>query len=205
MKRLAIAIPVAALLLGAAACSDDGGNAEDPVDTAAQEETSADESTTPVELDLEEAGGACTLIDGDLLDSVTGEHFRFASGGPEPDGEEEDAPAQLSCAVQTGEAAYPDLTTFIAPTDASADVYKDEEPGDSEEIEDLGDAAYWIVHTEDTGAGPALELGWLADGNMFEMRYTTPEGTEAGTVEELVPGFTDLAKSINQANADAAE
>ncbi|WP_030162449.1 hypothetical protein [Glycomyces sp. NRRL B-16210] len=200
MKRLILA--PALMLLALAACSDDGGDVDEPVDTAADDATPSQESNDPVELDLAEADGACPFIDSAVLNATTGEEFRFASGGPGEAADDEDPPAQLTCAVQTGEAAYPDLTLFIIGTEASAEVYEDELNDNAESIDDLGEAAYWIVHTEDTGAGPALEMGWYDGGTIFEMRYTTPAETEAATVEGLVGGFTELAVGIAQSYAD---
>jgi len=202
MRRLLFA-PAAALLLALAACSDVEMPGGDPADTAANEASDSAGASAPVELDLADAEGACPFIDSDVLNSTTGEDFRFASGGPGEVAEGEEAPAQLTCAVQTGEAAYPDLTVFIIGTDASVEVYEDEISGDAESIDDLGEAAYWIVHTEDTGAGPALEMGWYDGGTIFELRYTTPEQTQPEAVDALVAGFTDLAKGIAQAHADA--
>ncbi|SDD34950.1 hypothetical protein [Glycomyces harbinensis] len=201
MKAARALLP-ALMLLALAACSDDEEPAEDPADTAANEATDAAEETGPVELDLADAEGACPFIDSALLNSTTGEDFRFASGGPGEDAGE-DTPAQLTCAVQTGEAAYPDLTLFVIGTDASVEVYEEELSDDTESVDDLGEAAYWIVHTEDTGAGPALEMGWYDGGTIFELRYTTPEGTDPAAVEGLVAGFTDLSKGIATAHADA--
>ena len=199
MKRALIAAPL--LLLALAACSDDGQPEEDPVDTAGNETTTEAEPTEPVELDLAEAEGACPFIDSAKLNSITGEEFRFASGGPGEGAETEDAPAQLTCAVQTGEAAYPDLTLFIIGTEATVEVYEDELADGAETIDGLGEAGYWIVHTEDTGAGPAMEMGWYDGGTIFEMRYTTPEGTDAAAVTDLVAGFTELAQGIATAYA----
>lgn len=202
MKRALIAVPVA-LLLALAACSGDGEpEGGEPVDTAANE-SSATESqpTEPVELDLAEAEGACPFIDSAQLNTITGEDFRFASGGP---GEAaEDAPAQMTCAVQTGEAAYPDLTLYIIGTEAGVEVYEESLADAAETIDGLGEAGYWILHTEDTGAGPALEMGWFEAGTIFEMRYTTPEGTDPAAVSDLVAGFTELAKGIATAHAAA--
>jgi hypothetical protein len=203
MKRLLIAVP-AALLLLLGACSDETGPGAEPADTAANEPSSAPEDTAPVELDLADAAGACPYIDSALLNSTTGEDFRFASGGPGETEGEEGAPAQLTCAVQTGEAAYPDLTLFIIGTDATVEVYEDELADGTEAVDGLGEAAYWIVHTEDTGAGPALEMGWYDGGTIFEMRYTTPAGTDPAVVEGLVAGFTELAVGIAAAHAEAA-
>ncbi|WP_156925761.1 hypothetical protein [Glycomyces arizonensis] len=198
MRRLA-AIP-AVLLLALGACGDGEDEPEGPVETADTEQSPSIDPSETVELDLESAGGACPFIDGAQLNSITGEDFRFASGGPEED-TGEDAPDQATCAVQTGEAAYPDLTLFIIGTDASVDVYKEQAPEDSKSTEGLGEAGYWIVHTEDTGAGPALEMGWYDGGDIFEMRYTTPEGTDPAAVEALVNDFAGLANGINDAHA----
>ncbi|MCC3764900.1 hypothetical protein K3N28_17720 [Glycomyces sp. TRM65418] len=198
MKRALIAVP-AALLLALAACSDDGEPEDgDPADTAANTATSEEASTGPVELDLTEADGACPLIDSAQLNSVTGEDFRFASGGS---GEDAETPTQMTCAMQTGEAAYPDLTLFVIGTEASVEVYEEELTDGVETVDGLGEAAYWIVHTEDTGAGPALEMGWYDGGTIFEMRYTTPEATDAAAVNALVPGFTELAQGIAAAHS----
>jgi hypothetical protein len=200
MKRALIAIP-AAFLLALAACSDDGTpSGEEPVDTAAQETSEESSASEPVELDLADAAGACPLIDSATLNSVTGEEFRFASGGPGEAAEDEDAPAQLTCAVQTGEAAYPDLTLFVIGTEAAVEIYEEELADGTEAIDGLGEAGYWIVHTEDTGAGPALEMGWYDGGTIFEMRYTTPVDTDAAVVNGLVAGFTELAKGIAAAH-----
>jgi hypothetical protein len=202
MKRALIAVS-AAFLLALAACTDDGTpSGEEPVDTAAKESSESSTPSAPVELDLADAAGACPLIDGATLNSVTGEDFRFASGGP-GEAEGEDAPAQLTCAVQTGEAAYPDLTLFVIGTEAKVEVYEDQLADGTESIDGLGEAAYWIVHTEDTGAGPALEMGWYNGGTIFEMRYTTPVDTDPAVVTDLVPGFTELAKGIAAAHAEA--
>ncbi|MDA1360828.1 hypothetical protein O1R50_14455 [Glycomyces luteolus] len=204
MKRALIAIPVA-FLLALAACSDDGSpSGEEPVDTAAQESSEESSPTEPVELDLADAAGACPLIDSATLNSVTGEDFRFASGGPGETAEDEEAPAQLTCAVQTGEAAYPDLTLFVIGTEATVEIYEEELADGTEAIDGLGEAAYWIVHTEDTGAGPALEMGWYDGGTIFEMRYTTPVDTDPAVVNDLVAGFTELAKGIAAAHAEQA-
>ena len=203
MKRALIAIP-AAFLLALAACSDDGSpSGEEPEGSAADSSSEASAPTEPVELDLADAAGACPLIDSATLNSVTGEEFRFASGGPGEAAEGEEAPAQLTCAVQTGEAAYPDLTLFVIGTEAKVEVYKEELADGTEEVDGLGEAAYWIVHTEDTGAGPALEMGWYEGGTIFEMRYTTPVETDPAVVNELVGGFTELAKGIAAAHAEA--
>jgi hypothetical protein len=203
MKRLLIAVP-AALLLLLGACSDEADpTGGDEADAAANEGDASEEGSAPVELDLADAAGACPYIDSALLNSTTGEDFRFASGGPGAV-EGEEAPAQLTCAVQTGEAAYPDLTVFIIGTDASVEVYEDELADDTEAVDGLGEAAYWIVHTEDTGAGPALEMGWYDGGTIFEMRYTTPVGTDPAVVEGFVGGFTELAAGIAAAHTEAA-
>ena len=211
MRRIAAAAAAAATLLALASCSEDSPDEpadEEPVDTAANEESPAGTESGPVELDLEDAEGACPYIDSELLDAITGEEFRFASGAPTSADEEaaeedeSDVPDQATCAVQTGEAAYPDLTLFIIGTEASPEVYEDELSDGAETFDDLGEVAYWIVHTEDTGAGPALEMGWYDGGDIYELRYTTPEGTEPEVVEELVSGFTELAVSINAASSE---
>ncbi|HLU26820.1 MAG TPA: hypothetical protein VKZ65_00175 [Glycomyces sp.] len=202
MRRLA-AIS-AGLLLALGACGDGEEEPEDPVETADTEASPPAEPSGPVELDLENAGGACPFIDGEQLNSLTGEDFRFASGGPEEGTEDEDTPDQATCAVQTGEAAYPDLTLYIVGTDASVEVYQDQAPPeDAAETDGLGEAGYWLVHTEDTGAGPALEMGWYLDGDIFEMRYTTPEGTDPAAVEGLADGFAQLALGITDARVAA--
>ncbi len=203
MKRALIAVP-AALLLALAACSDDGAPEDgDAANSAANESTSSAESAGPVELDLADAAGACPFIDSATLNTVTGEDFRFASGGPGEVAEGEEAPAQLTCAVQTGEAAYPDLTLFVIGTEAEVETYEESLADGSETIDGLGEAGYWILHTEDTGAGPALEMGWYDGGTIFEMRYTTPLDTDAAVVTELVAGFTELAQGIAASYAEA--
>lgn len=200
MRRLAL-IP-AALLLALGACGDGEDEPGDPVETADTEQTPSIDPSEPVELDLEGAGGACPLIDGSKLNEITGEDFRFASGGPEEGESQEDAPDQATCAVQTGDAAYPDLTLYVIGTDASVEVYEENSiPEGAETTEDLGEAGYWIVHDEDTGAGPALEMGWYDSGDFFEMRYTTPAETDPAVVEDLVDGFTELAVGINDSHA----
>jgi hypothetical protein len=217
-NRLA-AVPAALVLaLGAAACGgDEELPIEEPIDTAANNNgEDVAEPSEPVGLDLIAAGGACPLIDSELLEAVTGEEFRFASGWPnddEPadeegeneDGEEPDPGVveRVSCAIQTGDGMYPDLTFVLYPTEVSDEVYVEELSDRATELEDLGEAAYWIVHTEDTGAGPSMEMGWLDVGFLFELRYTAATETEPDVVEAMIEGFAGLAADINAAFAEA--
>jgi len=46
-------------------------------------------------------------------------------------------------------------------------------------------------------------MGWYNGGTIFEMRYTTPVDTDPAVVTDLVPGFTELAKGIAAAHAEA--
>ncbi|QSB06379.1 hypothetical protein [Natronoglycomyces albus] len=201
LPRAGVAV-LAASLLALASCSSDAdpdaNGDQDPADVEQTNDAEDEGNGEPaeLELDLEAAGGICALIDPELLTSATGVEFTSASGFY--DGGEDIG----SCAVQTNVGTFPDLTLALAAAEVSPETFEDEMVSDAEELDDLGDAAFELFLSGGDTSGPALEIGWLSDGYVFEMRYTSAEGTELDDLEDSSADLLELAQAIDAAWED---
>ncbi|WP_025273981.1 hypothetical protein [Haloglycomyces albus] len=187
-------------LLFATGCGDSSEPDDDSLEGDLTEDESPSESSEPVELDPEAAGGLCPLIDADRLMEITGDDFKYASGYPNEDTDaDEEEYDESTCVFKTAEGSFPDVTLANGSGAVSVETYTDREiPDDAEPIDDLGDIGYVLTVSEETGAGPAVYLGWLseADDVWFELRYTAADDADTEDIYDHSDDFVELARDI---------
>jgi hypothetical protein len=170
-----------ALLLGVAGCGGtraqaDGGHA-DPAP-----------SRWPAAI----AGGACQLLDYDVIAAAIGVQFDVAAAGT--------SAATFTCVVQRTAADLPDLSLAVTATQADPTTFKTSvQPKSSATVTDLGKVGYSVPVAATKDAGPGLEVGWLSGNQrLIVLRYRSPSGTAAGDLTALLPKLVDLARKIDQ-------
>lgn len=145
--------------------------------------------------DAAAAGGLCEHLTFDSLSEATGEDFSVAESGGDSE--------VTSCVVQTTAGSFPDVTLTKAQTATDTEIYEAEiPPDDSESIDDLGDSAYGAVRDAVDGGGPVVEVGWLAEGQMYSLRYTT---TSEATEDEAAAALDGLIESVREIDASLHE
>ena len=195
MKWTGLIAVAAATALVASGCGDLPTDEAGPTDreppTQAEPETESMGSAA-------EAGGICELLDFATLSEATGDNFSVASAGGEGE--------VTSCVIMTTKGSFPDITLTKAKTATDADTYRSEiPPGDAEDVDDLGNAAYSALREEIDGSGPIVEIGWLTDGHMYSLRYTSAEGTEEDLVRGAVDPLVAVARAADRLSAAEAE
>lgn len=135
------------------------------------------------------AGGACQLLDFGLLERMLGAHYTVAAAA----GKE----TTLTCVARTVSAPYPQVTLSVAPSIADVAVFQSMiKPKDSVVVEGLGKVAYRMTLPPAEGAGPGLEVGWLAaNARLLWLRVTVPSG---GNTDELALRLVVLAQEIDK-------
>ncbi|GAA4732672.1 hypothetical protein Prum_024570 [Phytohabitans rumicis] len=178
MRRLG----AAALLLLVAGCGKEAA-ADTPLPPPAPE---------TVALPAAAAGGACQLLDYDVIEQLLGTRFDVAAARRVKD--------TYTCVVQSGGAARPDLVLSVTTTQADADIFEDEvTPDGADELTGLGKAAYREVRAAGGGVGPSVEVAWLTDdARMIIMRYTFATGQPKSAASALGPKLVNLAKKVDK-------
>ncbi|WP_412539756.1 hypothetical protein R8Z50_28545 [Longispora sp. K20-0274] len=137
------------------------------------------------------AGGACELLDYEVVAQALGERFQVAvSGGVAP---------AATCVLKQVDSRFPDLTLAVAPTKADAKVFASTvTPKGAPTVAGLGKAAYSRTLPPDGAGGHTVEVGWLsANSRMLTVRYTLPAGGDAAAAGALAPKLAELAKKID--------
>jgi hypothetical protein len=148
----------------------------------------------PGRLPAEYAGGACQLMNFDLVKASLGVDFDVAGAGNVDD--------SYTCVLQKVKAPLPDLTLSVTPTVADTGLFHDKViPKGATVLSELGKLGYSRTLPGSGGAGPVAEVGWLSgNGRLMVLRYRGASGTSAGDVSALVPKLVDLAKKVDQAS-----
>ncbi|CAM3416978.1 hypothetical protein STSO111631_18460 [Stackebrandtia soli] len=103
----------------------------------------------------------------------------------------------VSCVLLTTAGSLPDITFTKASTAADADTYWSEiAPDSADKIEDLGKTAYSALRKKVKGGGPVVEIGWLTDGHMYSLRFTTAKGTSKDDASATVKPLVKVARAI---------
>jgi hypothetical protein len=174
--------PIVVMLLGLAGCAgtgtDSGADAVQPAGTR---------------WPAGAAGGACQLLDYDVVESTVGTRFDVSAAGSEKD--------TYSCVLQQTTASFPDLTLAVTATSADVAAFRAAfVPKNATLVPGLGKVGYSASRPASGGGGPAVEVGWLAgNGRLLVLRYRFPRGTPGSKTSPIIPRLVDLARRIDDA------
>lgn len=137
------------------------------------------------------SGGACQLLDYDIVEAAIGVRFAVAAAAANA--------ATFTCVLQPDDASVPDLSLAVTATEADMSVFRSTViPKGGTPIEDLGKVGYRIGVPASATAGPGVEVGWLSGNQrLMVLRYHSATGTAPGDVDALAPKLVDLAKKID--------
>ena len=181
--RLGAAAVLALASVLASGCS---GNAN--ADSGGQQHPSGTRAPQPAAL----SGGACQLLDYDVVEAAIGVRFAIAASAT--------SRATFTCVLQPdGGADVPDLSLAVTATEADMSVFRSTVvPRGGTTIEDLGKLGYRVGVPASATAGPGVEVGWLsANQRLMVLRYRSATGTAQGDVDALAAKLVDLAKKID--------
>ena len=179
---VAVGALAAGAVLAASGCS---GNANAVADKAPT--TAASTIRPPAAL----AGGACQLLDYDVVEAELGVRFALAASATNA--------ATFTCVLQPAGADEPDLTLAVTATVADESVFRTSVvPKGATVLSDVGKIGYQIGVPAAAGVGPGLEVGWLsANQRLMLLRYHSAEGSAAADVNALAPKLLELARKID--------
>lgn len=137
------------------------------------------------------AGGACLLLDYNVINQSLGTAFSVAASADKDD--------TFTCVVQSAQASYPDLTLAITATDlAVSDFQSDVVPKGAKAISKLGRIGYEIQRPAADGVGPTLEVGWLSgNARLIVLRYATAANASSKDVAALAAELVTLARVVD--------
>jgi hypothetical protein len=146
---------------------------------------------SPVRQPAAVAGGACQLLDYDVIEAQLGVRFDISASST--------SDATYTCVVQPASAELPDLSLAVTASEADATIFKSTvAPKGGTPVSDLGKVAYSAGIPAGDGAGPGLEVGWLSGNQrLITLRYRGADGTAGGDVDALQPKLVALAKKID--------
>ena len=178
-------VAVAAALLVTALAAGCSGNAN--ADSGGPTHPTGTPTRQPAAL----SGGACQLLDYDIIEAAIGVRFAVAAAATNA--------ATFTCVVQPGDAGLPDLSLAVTATEADMSVFRSTViPKGATTIEDLGKIGYRAGAPASAAAGPGLEVGWLSGNQrLMVLRYRSATGTAQGDVDAMAPKLVDLAKKID--------
>lgn len=142
----------------------------------------------------EYAGGACQLMNFDLVNGALGGSFDIAGAG--------DIDDTYTCVLQRLNGTLPDLTLAVTPTLADTSIFRDKVvPKGATVLSDLGKLGYSRSLPASGGAGPGAEVGWLSGNQrLMVLRYRSATGTATGDANAIMPKLVTLAKKVDQAS-----
>ncbi len=163
-----------------------------PSDRASTARPSAPSTTAPdVPGQAAFAGGACLLLDFNVIRSVLGTAFDVAAAA--------DTGGTYSCVVQGTAASHPDMALSITATDLTAAEFKaNAQPDGARPVTALGTIGYEIRNPAPSGAGPVIEVGWLSGNDrLIVLRYTCATNVSAAAVAALEPKMIKMAQTVD--------
>jgi len=186
-RRIAHAVPATALAaLLTAGCAGTGPG------TAGATARPSGPLASPTRYPAAVAGGACQLVDYDVITADTGAVFDVAAA--------DQVNETYTCVLQRQGASLPDLSLSVTsvqdldPTTFKAKV----QPKTATAVPDLGKLGYSVVRPATGGAGPAVEVGWLSGNQrLIVLRLRTAAGTGQDQARDLVPKLVVLARTID--------
>lgn len=137
------------------------------------------------------AGGACQLMNFDLVNGALGSSFDVAGAGESGD--------TYTCVLQRIDKELPDLSLAVTPTLADTSIFHDKVvPKGATVLSDLGKLGYSRTVPASGGAGPGAEVGWLSGNQrLMVLKYRSATG---GDATDILPKLVALAKKVDQAS-----
>lgn len=197
MKRLGRRVPVArgvaaavaavVLAVALAGCQAANASAGTPAPTTPPSVGASAAPPSPAAL----AGGACLLMDYDTVHKALGIAFTVAAAA--------DTSGSYTCVLRAVTANLPTLVLAITATDLSAaEFLTDVQPAGATAVTSLGKVGYVRQLAAASGAGPAIEVGWLSGNDrLITLRYTSPKGTAADQLDGLTTQMVGLARHVD--------
>ncbi len=138
------------------------------------------------------AGGACQLLDYDVVAADLGTVFDIAAAGQVDE--------TYTCVLQQQGASLPDLALSVTSVqDLDATTFKAKlQPKGATAVTGLGKLGYSLVRPAAGGTGPVVEVGWLSGNQrVILLKLRTVAGTSTDQAKELVPKVLVLARTID--------
>ena len=182
-RRRLVAVAAALLVTAlAAGCSGDAN-----ADSGGATHPSGPPTRQPAAL----SGGACQLLDYDVVEATIGVRFAVAAAATNA--------ATFTCVLQPDGAGLPDLSLAVTATEADNSVFRSTViPKGATTLEDLGKVGYRAGVPASATAGPGVEVGWLSGNQrLMVLRFHAATGAGAGDVDAMAPKLVDLAKKID--------
>ena len=179
MRKL---VSVLALVMSVAGCTDHSASANH----AAAPTTSAPPPAT-----AGDAGGACQLVDYDMIKATLGLDFGVAAAAQHDN--------TYTCVTQARGASFPDLVLAVTATSADETIFKSTvQPKGATAVAGLGKLGFSTTFPAAGNAGPGVEVGWLAgNGRLLDLKLRLAASATPEQVTEAVPRVVALAKKID--------
>jgi hypothetical protein len=154
-----------------------------------------------------EAGGLCRRLNYGMVAAAVGVRFEIAAASGTSGSEQ-------ACVLQRIGVAAPDLTLAVIPealaeeepadgdTEAAtvtspAEAFRaDFQPAGANAVTALGNAGYSQVTAAESGSGPRVEVGWLADDTVYLLSFTATRSTSPAAARKVLPGLVGLARQL---------
>jgi hypothetical protein len=179
--RRFVVLVCAVALLSTAACTDESASAN-----------RAAPAPKPVSLaPAAAAGGACQLLDWDMIKTALG--FTFAVAAAAQQGN------TFTCVTQGHGASLPDLMLAVTATTADASVYTSTiQPKGATAVPGVGKVAFSLITAAGADAGPGVEVGWLAgNSRIIDLRLRLATKATPQDAQAAVPKLVELAKKVD--------
>jgi hypothetical protein len=137
------------------------------------------------------AGGACRLLDYDVVDRILGVRFEVAAASQSAN--------SFSCVLQVRTASYPDLILTVTPTKVDVKAFRASVmPKGAATVAQLGKVGYSSPAPALDGAGPGMEVGWLAgNSRLIVLRYHLAPGAAPEATTAVTPRLVQLAIELD--------
>lgn len=138
--------------------------------------------------DAASAGGACHLLEFDLVAEVTGTRFDIAAASKRD--------STHTCLLRPLADKLPELALSVTATSIDKEILREEvAPRGATSVDGLGRAGYQARIAASDKQPAAIEVGWLSgDQRLISLRYTLADGEDA---DALVPKLVALAQRID--------
>lgn len=180
MRRFA-ALGFAVALLATGACTDRSASAN-----------RAAPAPKPVSVaPAAAAGGACQLLDWDMIKSSLGLTFAIAAAGQQG--------TTFTCVTQGHGTSLPDLMLAVTASTVDASIYTATvQPKGATAVPGVGKVAFSLLTAPSADAGPGVEIGWLAgNSRIIDLRLRLAPHATAADSQAALPKMVDLAKKVD--------